>query len=301
MSGSRAVRLFVSVIIGLVVLKVAVGAVTGSLSVLAQTADSVIDLFAVVVSFITVKIAVKPADKDHPFGHGKVETIATATQALVIFLIGVIVVYFAIHRILNTTPLKLTEAGMAVMAFSILTSFLLSSFLLRNPRLAQSPFFKMNARNIAADIYSSTAVLAGLIIMVFTNWYILDPIIAILTTLWVFKLGIDMLRRSSPALIDERLPTNEEDIISSTILEHYSQLVGFHQLRTRRSGYQRYIDLHLVVPQNFSVAEAHGITEHLEQDIRRKLPHTSMIVHIEPCERNCGECSFPCQLREKTQ
>lgn len=300
-SSNRTIKIFVSVIIGLVVLKLAVGATISSISVLAQAANGIIDLFAVIVSFVTIKIAVKPADKEHPFGHGKVEAVATTVQALVIFVIGVIIIYYSIPRIIDDSALRFTELGMAVMVFSIFASFLLSSFLLREPRLAQSNFIKMNARNIAADIYSCTAILAGLIIILFTNWYILDPIIAIMMALWVFKRGIDILRKSSSSLIDERLPVNEEDLISSTIMEHYSELVGFHQLRTRRSGYHRYIDLHLVVPRYFNVAEAHKITEHLERDIRRKLPHASMIVHIEPCEKNCQECSFSCKLKEQDQ
>ena len=160
-----------------------------------------------------------------------------------------------------------------------------------------SAILEKNARATASTLYTALAVLIGQVIISFTHLAIIDLALALLISLWIFRLGIEVLRRSSPALIDQKLPQNEEEIISSTIMEHCSQLVGFHDLRTRKSGYQRYIDLHLVVPRNDSISEAHKITEHLEQDIRRKLPHTSMIIHIEPCENNCAECAFPCNLK----
>ncbi len=181
---------------------------------------------------------------------------------------------------------------------SFLNTFPASTFA-RSPRYRRSCCFSATAtaRNIAADIYSALLVLAGMVVIRFTGWNILDPIIALLIVLWLFKIAVDLIRRSSSGLVDEKLPPTEEEIINSTIMEHCSQLLGYHRLRTRRSGYQRYIDLHLVVPRDTSVADAHRITEHLEQDIRRKLPHTSMIIHIEPCNKNCDECTFTCKSK----
>jgi cation diffusion facilitator family transporter len=297
--GNRtAARISLAVIIGMIVLKVAVGVVTSSISVLAQTADSFFDLSAVFISFVLVRTISKPADAEHPFGHGKFENVASTVQSLVIFIIGIVVIYFSITEIVGGATLRYAEAGMAVMVLSILVSVFLSRYMLRVARETGSAALTVNALSISTVKYTASAVLVGLIIARITGWNIIDPIVALLISLWILKEGVDVLRKSSPALIDEKLPLNEEAIISSTIMEHCSQLVGFHNLRTRKSGSQRYVDLHLVVPRNTSVANAHKITEHLEQDIRRKLPHTSMIIHIEPCEGNCTECAVPCNLKK---
>ncbi len=299
-SHRTAARLTFAVIIGMVVLKAAVGVATSSMSVLAQSADSFFDLSAVFISFVMVRMTAKPADTEHPFGHGKMENIASIVQSLVIFIIGLFIIYFAIKEIASSAVVRYPEAGMIVMVLSILTSTFLSRYLFRVAQTTGSATLVMNARSISTVKYTASVVLIGLIIIRFTNFTLADPIIALLIAVWVFKEGIDVLRKSSPALIDEKLPGNEEEVIRSTIMEHCSQLVGFHALRTRKSGIQRYIDLHLVVPHNTSVSQAHGMTEHLEQDIRSKLPHTSMIIHIEPCESDCTLCTVPCSIKKST-
>ncbi|MCR4393621.1 MAG: cation diffusion facilitator family transporter [Dehalococcoidales bacterium] len=298
LAGNRTARIASFAVAGLVLVKIIAGILTGSLSIFAQTADSAVDLFAVIVSFITLRVATKPADREHPFGHGKMETVAVVTQGLLIFLIGVVIAYFAVQRILKPSAISYPEIGMVVMAFSILVSFILSRYILGRREALKSSFLMGTAQNIAADIYSALAVLAGMVVIRFTRWYIIDPVIALLIVIWLFKIAVGIIRRSSHGLIDEKLPPAEEEIINATIMEHCSQLLGYHRLRTRKSGYQRYIDLHLVVPRDTSVADAHRITEHLEQDIRRKLPHTSMIIHIEPCDNNCAECTFPCKQKQ---
>ncbi len=296
-SHRTAARITFAVILGMVVLKVAVGVITSSISIIAQTADSFFDLSAVFISFVIIRVTSKPADTEHPFGHGKVENVASIVQSLVIFIIGFFIIYFSIQEIIQGSHVEFTEAGMAVMFLSILVSIFLSRYLFRVAQTTKSAALVMNARSISTVKYTASAVLIILLIIRFTNLTILDPIFALLISVWVFKEGVDVLRKSSPALIDEKLPPNEEEIVRSTIMEHCSQLVGFHALRTRKSGLQRYIDLHLVVPRNTSVAQAHDITEHLEQDIRSKLPNTSMIIHIEPCESDCAECAVPCSIK----
>ena len=298
-SGSQAVRVSLVLTSGLLALKVAAGVITGSLGILAQAAGSFFELSAVIILFLVAGIASRPADQEHPFGHGKIENIAAVIQALVMFLVGGLIVYYAARRMVDGPAEIQTVAGMAVMAFSILVSFVMFRYLTRIARMNNSVILGENVHAVSVDLYSGLAVLIGLIIVHFTGAVLVDLVIALLFSLWIFRSGVMVLRRSSPSLIDVKLPQNEEEIIRSTIMEHCSQLVGFHDLRTRNSGDQRYIDLHLVVPRAASVAEAHRVTEHLEQDIRRKLPHTSMIIHIEPCDSECETCSCPCSLRKK--
>lgn len=294
-----AAKLSIVVVTGLIVLKVTVAAVTGSLSVLAQAVDSFLDLFAVVLTLFAVSIATKPADEEHPFGHGKVENISAIVQALLIFAAGGWIIYSAVRRMIDGVSLELTEAGIGAMAVSIIASILLSRHLLKVSRAVDSVALEANAHNIAADVYSAAAVLVGLLVIRFTGLSILDPIIALLVALFILKVAYDVLRRSFGGLIDVRLSEPEENIIKAAFMERAGEMVGFHELRTRKAGRQRYIDLHLVMPKNASVEESHRLCDELEQDIKGRLPHTSVIIHVEPCSEECDQCPIPTNRRQK--
>ena len=296
---SGATKLALIVIIGLVTLKIVVAVITGSISIFAQAADSFLDLFAIIITFFAIGVAIKPADKEHPFGHGKVENISAVVQAVLIFTAGGLIIYSAVRRIILGTTIELTEAGIGAMLVSMIASIFLSRHLLKVSRATDSVVLEANARNIAADVYSAAGVLAGLVAIRFTGLNILDPIIALVVALFILKAAYDVTRKSFGGLIDVRLPQAEEDAIKSSIMEHVGELVGFHALRTRKSGNQRYIDLHLVVPKRASVEEAHRMCDHLEQDIKNRLSHISVTIHVEPCTNECYQCSISCTLRDK--
>ena len=296
---SGAVRLSLAVVIGLIVFKVVVGVITGSISVIAQAVDSFLDLFAIVITFFAVIIATKPADEKHPFGHGKVENIAAIAQAMLIFTAGGLIIYSAVRRIITGAAIELTEAGIGVMLVSIIASIFLSRHLLRVSRATDSIALEASARNIAADVYSAAGVLVGLVVIRFTGLSIIDPIIALLVSLIILKAAYDVLRKSFGGLIDVKLPEAEENVIRSAIMEHTGELVDFHELRTRKAGNQRYIDLHLVMPKDISVEEAHQLCDHLEQDIESKLRHASVTIHVEPCSEECEECPVSPDMRNE--
>ncbi len=295
-----AARLSLAVVIFLIVLKVAAGAITGSLSILAQAVDSFLDLFAVAVTFIAIRIATKPADEEHPFGHGKAENMAAITQSILIFIAAGAIIYSAIHRITTGATLELTEAGIGVMLVSIIASILLSRYLLRVSRQEDSPALEANAHNIAADVYSAAAVLVGLLAARLTRLSIIDSILALLVALFILKVAYDVLRNSFGGLVDVKLPEAEETKIRSAITEHFSgEVVNFHKLRTRKAGSQRYIDLHLVMPKDICLEEAHRMCDHLEHDIESKLHRTDVTIHVEPCDEKCEWCAFICGGRNK--
>jgi len=297
---SGTARLSIAVIIGLVTLKVVVAIMTGSISILAQAVDSFLDLFAILVIFFAIVVATRPADEEHPFGHGKVENIAAIIQALLIFTAGGLIIYSAVIRIIQGTTIELTEAGIGVMLVSIIVSIFLSRHLFKVSRITDSIALEASARNIAADVYSAAGVLVGLVVIRLTGLNILDPIIALLVALFILKVGYDTLRKSFGGLVDVRLPKVEEAEIKSCIIEHYSEVVNFHKLRTRKAGSQRYIDLHLVMPKNASVDKAHRMCDHLEQDIETRLHHTSVTIHVEPCSIECEQCRVDCTLRKRS-
>jgi len=294
-SQSGAAKLALIVVIGLIALKVAVAVITDSISILAQAVDSFLDLFAIVITLFAVSIAARPADEKHPFGHGKVESIAATVQAILILIAGGLIIYSAVHRIIVGATVELTEAGIGVMLVSIIASIFLSRHLLKVSQAVDSPALEANARNIAADVYSAAGVLAGLVAVRFTGLHILDPIIAMAVALLILKAGYDVIRKSFGGLVDVRLPEAEESIIRECIMEHDSEVVSFHELRTRKVGNQRHIDLHLVLPKDDSVEESHRICDCLEVAMADRLRNTSVTIHVEPCDEKCDYCRISCR------
>lgn len=287
------------VVSALIVLKVVVGVLTGSISIMAQAADSFLDLFAVGITFFAVNVATKPPDVEHPFGHGKVENIAGVAQAVLIFTAAGLIVYSAINRILTGAIVEMTEVGMGVMLVSIITSIFLSRHLLRVSQETDSLALQGVAHNIAADVYSASAVLVGLLIVRFTGIYILDPILALLVSVFVIRVGYKVVGKSFGGLIDVRLSEEEENAVKSAIKEYSGEFVDFHALRTRKAGRQRYIDLHLVVSKYTIVEEAHKLCDEVERQIKGRLPHTSVVIHVEPCSEECVKCPVSPEKRKK--
>jgi cation diffusion facilitator family transporter len=298
-----AARLMLVTVVGLFVFKVAVGLLTGSVSIWAQAADSSLDIFAVIVTFLTVGFSAKPADREHPFGHGKVEDVAALVQALLLVAAVVAIDYAAVQRIIHGQTIQVSEAGIAVMLVSMVTSIFLSRHLFRVARKTGSIALEANANNIRGDIYSTGGVLAALTVVRIGAAFnmdldILDPIIALVVSVLILRAAFSVGRMAFAGLVDVRLPKEEEDLILSLINEHIGQVVGVHRVRTRRSGSQRHIDLHLVMPRGASVEEAHEMCDHLEQDIQAKLPRSNVTIHVEPCDVTCAQCAvLGCDLR----
>ncbi len=296
---SGAARLSILVVVSLIVLKVVIGIITGSLSILAQAIDSFLDLFAVVITFLAIRVAARPADESHPFGHGKAENVAAIVQSILIFVAGGSIIYAAVRRVQTEAVLEMTEAGMAVMAVSIAASIFLSRYLLRIASREDSMALEANAHNIAADVYSAAAVLIALLVVRFTDITIIDPILAGLVALYIFKVAFDVLRKSFGGLVDVKLPEDEENAIRSFITEHFGgEVVSFHKLRTRKSGSQRHIDLHLVMPKHISIEVAHDMCDHLEQDIKYRWSESNVVIHVEPCDNDCDNCELSCEDRK---
>lgn len=291
-------KLLIAVVIGLIAFKVAVSWLTGSISILAQAADSLLDLFAGVITFSAIRIAAKPADAEHPYGHGKVEDVTGLVQAVLIFIAGGLIIYSATGRIRAGTGIELAEAGIVVMAVSILVSIFLSRHLHSVARATGSVALEANARNIAADVYSASAVLAGLAAVRLTGLDMLDPIIAIGVAVYILKVAIETIRKPMSGLLDEQLPPSQQAAVEASLRKHDRDVSGFHALRTRRAGSRSYIDLHLVMAGDISLEQAHEICDKVEADIRMQLNDASVIVHAEPCDKECQQCSAICSMRQ---
>ncbi len=293
-----AVKLSMVVVIFLIALKVVVSLMSRSISIFAQAADSLLDIFSIGITFIALNMSATPADEEHPFGHGKAEGLAAMIQAVLVLGAGFFIIYSSIHRIIHGAAIRPDE-GIAVMIISIATSFFLSRHLRRVARATGSTAIDASARNISADVYSAAGVLIGLLMVRFTNLVVLDPIVALIMAGFVVKAGYEVMVRAIYELIDYALPREEQDILNNCLNIHNTQIVEYHAVRSRRAGKERFIDLHIVMPRNLSFEDVHAMCDHLEQDIKDQLTSADVIIHAEPCSsENCIQCSITlCELR----
>jgi cation diffusion facilitator family transporter len=192
----------------------------------------------------------------------------------------------------------MSEVGIAVMLVSVIASIFLSRHLMKVSRTTDSLALEASARNINADIYSALGVLVAMIFIHITGYDIIDPIVGIIVSVFIIKSAFDILRKSFGELVDRRLPEEEEELVITTIEEHTTQLAGYHKLRTRKAGSQRFVDLHLLLPKHMSLEDAHFMADHIETDIEERLNGVSITIHLEPCDTDCEQCTVTdCNLR----
>ena len=291
-------KLLLVVVVGLILLKAVVAWLTGSISILAQASDSLLDLFAGITTFFAVRISAKPADDEHPYGHGKAEDIGGMVQGILICIASGLIIYSSVRRIVEGTSIELTEVGMGSMLISIVVSIFLSRHLLKIAKATNSVVLEANARNIAADVYSALAVLVGLLAVRLTGLTKIDPIVAIGVAIYILKVAYDATFKPLAELIDTKLPPSQHAIVETCLKKHSVHVVGFHKLRTRRAGSQCYIDLHLVMAKDISLEQAHEICEQIESEIENALLEASVTIHAEPCGDECEYCSVVCSRRQ---
>lgn len=279
---AAAARLSVGANALLVALKLVVGLLTGSVGVLSEALHSATDLMAACVAFLSVRASDTPPDEDHPYGHGKIESISGLVEALFILVAAAFIVMEAVARLQHpATQAPDVGAGLLVMAFSALVTFVLSWHLLRVARATDSLALEADARHLRTDVATSVGVFTGLLLVRLTGWPLFDPLaaltVSVLISITAIKLGRDALQ----PLLDVRLPADEEVAIHD-ILDAHPQVLGYHKLRTRKSGSQRHADVHVQMDDNSTLVEAHNLTEALEDQIRDALPAIHINIHIEP-------------------
>jgi cation diffusion facilitator family transporter len=284
----------------LIAMKVVASIITGSIAIRADATHSVIDLFGVVVGYIGIRISGKPPDERHPFGHGKAENIAGAVIAGLIAIAAVTIAYQAISRLISGATVELVTIGIYVTAAALVINGIISWYALRVAHATDSLALEATARDMFSDMLSSVAVLVGLILVQFTGIKILDPIVALLVAILIARTAYITMKKSFGGLMDTKLPQAEEDEIVACLGEHSDRIAGFHRIRTRKAGSQRYIDFHLVVSRHLSVEQAHKLCDQLEQEIEKRLSDTSVTIHVEPCDGKCEFCSTSPDLCQRT-
>ncbi|MEN6643558.1 MAG: cation diffusion facilitator family transporter [Armatimonadia bacterium] len=286
---SRAAGLSLFSNVALSVMKLGVGYFTGSISVLADGANSSGDIITSLVAWSAVRQGNRPPDEDHRYGHGKFEALSAAFESLIIIAAAIAIGYAALRRLLSGQPPEFdTGIGLVVMCLSALTNLTVSMYLERKARQHDSLALRAEAAHHRVDIWTSSAVLAGLFLITFTGWRFLDPLLAVIIGAIILVQGAQVGREAVAQLLDRALPPDEMDFITGLLADHDQLFVDYHRLRARKAGRERQIDVHLVTCPHVTVQEAHDVADHLEEDIRARLPLTRVVIHVEPCdEANC--------------
>lgn len=290
----------------LVAMKIGVGLVIGSVSILSEAIHSGIDLLASIIAMYSVSKSSIPADTQHPFGHGKVENISGAIEALLIFLAAIWIIYEATKKLMYPEPIEYVSWGVAVMFISAVINIIVSKRLFTVAKETDSIALEADAWHLRTDVFTSAGVMLSLALIwigrqIFpdTNMNWLDPAAAICVALLISGAAYRLTLQSMGDLMDVKLPADEETWIRNTIMTHYPVIHGFHRLRTRKAGNMRFVDFHIKVDPLMSVEDSHRITEELSGSIEKHFPDTSVTVHTEPCNGNCvGKCLDGCLLTD---
>ncbi|MGE7186391.1 cation diffusion facilitator family transporter [Peribacillus sp. NPDC006672] len=265
-----------------VLLKLVVGILTGSVAVISEAIHSSLDLLASLIAFISVKISGKPADSNHPFGHGKVENISGTIETLLIFVAGFWIIYECIHKLLNPEPIQLPFLAVLVMLVGAIINFIVSKIVKKEADRVNSMAMKSNAFHLLTDVYTSLGVAGGLLIVTLTGWHFLDPIIGIVISIYIMVEAVKLMKEAFPPLLDARLSIDEEKQVLSLIESFNNEYIEIHDFRTRRSGAQEYIDFHMVVSSHESIEKTHELCDRIEAEIINRFNNAQVLIHPEP-------------------
>jgi ferrous-iron efflux pump FieF len=280
---TSAARLSIIVALFLIAIKTTSGWLTGSISVWASLLDSVLDLFASTLNFIAVRAASRPADEDHAYGHGKAESLTSLFQAIIIGASGMFIVWEAVHRIQVPHQTGSELIGVGSMIIAIVVSAWLVRRLRRAARETESPALSSDALHYMADIYINAGVVVALVLTALTDWRLADPLISVAIALYILKSAVGLAHESIDVLMDRRLPVEVDDKVAEIVARYKDEGVqGFHDLCTRRSGSQRFIDLHLEVDRNKRFEEAHDLTVQVLRAIEAEIPRSKVRIHTDP-------------------
>jgi cation diffusion facilitator family transporter len=279
----------------LIVIKLAVGIAMQSVGVLSEAVHSGIDLVAAIIAWFSVRESGKPADDQHQFGHGKIENVAGTIEAVLIFGAAIYIIWEAIAKLrAGNFEVQSLGLGALVMGVSAAANYLVSRHLLSVAAKTDSVALQADAMHLRTDVYTSAGVLVGLVAIKLTGIAMLDPVIAIVVALMIFKAAWDLTKTAFFHILDVKLPDDEEAVILDVMAEHAHQYLEYHKLRTRKSGHTRYVDMHLVVPKRMTVEVGHHLSHDITDDIEARLAYSQILVHIEPCESDCEGCDV-CQ------
>lgn len=268
----------------LILLKLIAGFISGSIGILSEAIHSASDLLASIITFFSVSESSKPADNDHQYGHGKYEDFTSFIEGLLIILASFYIIYEAIKKIIYVSDLKLNlNIGLVVMGISVVANIIVSTYLFKVAKKSNSAALYADGEHLRTDIYSSLAVLLGLICAKATGNPIFDPIIAIAVAIIIFFAGYKICFTAKDSLLDTAL-SDEENTQIKNIIDTYinNGVIALKHLRTRKAGLQKNIDITLIVEKTMHISTSHKLCDQIEDEIEQKLQNTDITIHVEP-------------------
>jgi cation diffusion facilitator family transporter len=283
---SKTARLSVFSNAFLVAMNLTVGLISGSVSIISEAIHTFIDMLAAIMAYFSVKVADKPADSEHPYGHGKFENISGVVESLLIFIASGWIIYHSINRLTSKHTIDHTglTLGFIVMIISALIDFFVSRRLYSVAKQTDSIALKADALHLSTHVYTSLGIGVSLAVIYFTKWNFLDPVAAIVVASFILKEAFEILTEAFRPLIDNALPADEQKLIIATITKFKSDNVRYHMLRTRKAGSNREVDFHLEVDGSMTVKASHDLCDKIENKLKKELPNMEVTIHVEPME-----------------
>lgn len=268
----------------LILLKFIAGIISGSISIISEAIHSSSDLLASVITFFSVSESSKPADNDHQFGHGKFEEFASLIEGILIILASFYIIYESLKKILFSLRLEIdTSIGFTVMLTSVFVNFFVSAYLFRTARRTNSTALYADGEHLRTDIYSSLAVLIGLVLVKVTDIHIFDPLMAIIVAIIIFIAGYKICEEARKNLLDTSLSDEENSKIKEIINSYIENgVIALKKLRTRRSGLKKNIEITLIVEKTMHISTSHQLCDKIEAEIENNLQNTDISIHLEP-------------------
>jgi len=271
--------------VGTIALKTAAYIFTGSVGLLSDAMESFVNLVGAIMALMMLSIAARPADADHVYGHAKAEYFASVTEGILIFGAAIGIMTAAVQRLINPHPLEQLGVGLGVSVVASVINFIVSRILLTTGRKQKSITLEADAHHLMTDVWTSVGVIGGVAVAGVTGWSVLDPVIAILVALNIVWTGFKLVRRSVSGLMDEVLPEEDQHKIKNVMDKYREKGIEFHALRTRQAAARRFISVHVLVPGNMTVHDAHHILEDFESEVRDALgTAVTVFTHLEPAE-----------------
>jgi cation diffusion facilitator family transporter len=266
-------------------LKVAAYLLTGSVGLLSDAIESLVNLAGATMALVMLMIAARPADESHVYGHSKAEYFASLTEGLLILAAAIWIITTAVERLLHPQELQALGIGLLVSAIASLINFTVARILMDQGKKQNSITLEADAHHLMTDVFTSVGVIGGVAIAGLTGWTVIDPILAIAVALNILWTGFQLIRRSVQGLMDVALPEQERGLIEEVMKVYRGKGVHFHALRTRQAAARRFISVHMLVPGEWSVHDAHHIAEDFEADVRAALGGVvTVFTHLEPVE-----------------
>ena len=265
-----------------ILLKAGAWLVTGSVGLLADAAESLVNLVAAAVALIVLKVAARPADANHNFGHTKAEYFSAAVEGVMIFVAAISIVVFALQRLVFPQPIESLGIGLMISMIASVLNGAVALVLLRAGKRHHSITLTADSKHLMTDVWTSVGVLVGIVLVWMSGWSWLDPVIAIAVGINILFTGYGLVKESTEGLMDASLPERDNERLRMILTRRAGAGIAFHQMRTRVSGARQFMDFHLLVPDDWSVKQGHDFLEDLSDEIVAEFPRMNVTGHIEP-------------------